>query len=287
MPQACVYVLASLISGVSAAALILASSPSYTEARSLQGATYNVKWEQSTHSGRRASPSQVAYRMLLFAFLSFVAAEYVHDPSASKLCGGLLLMGSPTASSFSYQEHGVAWCMKSAQGTRLIPDGTISGARLFIVERNALGVGNLANINVPADGVASASGKGDGAHGLVFTRAYGQLEQIYDWTSFVSQERFCFRACKPSAAASTACPRIHDISGCLEDVPGNYDTGVFEDCIGDAIEVPSASYQEVLEAPSYYSALPPASCMAGGTIGNAQFARARRAIASMSDTARR
>lgn len=52
----------------------------------------------------------------------------------------------------------------------------------FGVERSALGVGNLTNINVPADGVASASGEGDRVHGLVFTRAYGQLEQIYDWT---------------------------------------------------------------------------------------------------------
>lgn len=49
------------------------------------------------------------------------------------------------------------------------------------VKRNALGVGDLTNINVPADGVASASGEGDRVHGLVFTRAYGQLEQIYDW----------------------------------------------------------------------------------------------------------
>jgi hypothetical protein len=51
-----------------------------------------------------------------------------------------------------------------------------------IVERNALGVGKLTNINVPVEGVASASGQGHRVHGLVFTSAYGQLEQISDWT---------------------------------------------------------------------------------------------------------
>ena len=52
----------------------------------------------------------------------------------------------------------------------------------YIIERNALGVGNMTNINVPTDGVTSASGEGDRVHGLVFTSAYGQLEQVYDWT---------------------------------------------------------------------------------------------------------
>lgn len=51
-----------------------------------------------------------------------------------------------------------------------------------IVEGDALGVGKLTNINVPADGVASASGQGHRVHNGVFTSVYGQLEQIHDWT---------------------------------------------------------------------------------------------------------
>lgn len=115
MPRARVYVLASLISGVSAA-LILASGSSYTETRFPQSTAYNVKQGQSTYDGCRASPCQIAYRMLLLSF-TFVVAEYVHDPSASKLCGGLLLMGSLTASSFSYQEHG-GQCALSPMGVK-------------------------------------------------------------------------------------------------------------------------------------------------------------------------
>ena len=104
MPRAGVCVLASLISGVSTA-LILASGPSYTEPRSLQGAVHNVKRGQSTDDGCRASPCQIVYRMHLLALPCFAAAEYVYDPSASKLCGRLLLMGTLTTSSFSHQEH--------------------------------------------------------------------------------------------------------------------------------------------------------------------------------------
>jgi len=130
MPRAGVYVLAGLISSVSAA-LILASAPSHTEPRSLRGTVHNVKQGQSTFDEYRASPSQIVYRMHSLPFLS---SEYVPDHSASELCGGLLFMGTLTAGAFSYQEHGgqyallpkgnqanhavtsqhtlVAWCMQ-------------------------------------------------------------------------------------------------------------------------------------------------------------------------------
>lgn len=54
------------------------------------------------------------------------------------------------------------------------------------VEQSTLGVGNLTNINALADDLASASGVGDRGPGLVFTSAYGQLEQIHDWTVKIS-----------------------------------------------------------------------------------------------------
>ncbi|KAG8216839.1 hypothetical protein J3R82DRAFT_7099 [Butyriboletus roseoflavus] len=253
-----------------------------------QAGTVNVRWV----SGEPVSDC-LLYALAYFPLL--LAAEYVHDPFASKLSGGLLFMGSLTASSFSYQERGAhlsrvvheecPWNSPhsgrndigdtSCNNTRIRSDDreVVATMSELIVKRNALGVGDLTNINVPADGVASASGEGDHMHGLVFTRAYGQLEQIYDWTSFVSQERFCFRACKPSAAASTTCTRIYDIFGCWENIPGNYDSGVF-----DALEVPATLYQEVLAAP----ARPISGYTTCGTIGDAQVDRARRAIASTS-----
>ena len=47
----------------------------------------------------------------------------------------------------------VAWCTKSGRGTRLIPDGTLSGVH-FVRTSNYLqvtGVGNFTNINVAQD----------------------------------------------------------------------------------------------------------------------------------------
>ncbi|KAF8438130.1 hypothetical protein L210DRAFT_2307366 [Boletus edulis BED1] len=262
MPHAGTYVLACLISGVSAA-LILASGPSYTESRSPQGTPYNVNGGRSTYDGCRAGPCQIAY-------LNSVEDFCLWAPS------------HPVLSATSSTEHTlVAWCTESAQGSLVIPDGTILGAHLVITTEyvQITGVGKLTNINVPPDGVVSASGQSYSDHRIVVTSVFGQLEQISEWTSFVSQERFCFRACRPSAAASAACPQIHDIFGCSESVSGNYDTGVFEDCIVDGAEVPSALYQEILAAPSHRSAHPFSHCTSRGTIGNAQIAHARRAIA--------
>ncbi|KAI9567430.1 hypothetical protein HD554DRAFT_2173200 [Boletus coccyginus] len=265
MPRAGVYVLASLISGVSAA-LISASAPSYIKPR--QGTVHNVKQGQSTFDECRASPSQIVYLN-----------------SAEDFC---LWAPSQPALSATRNTEVIAWCMQSAHGTHLIPNGTISAARLVITPAyvQVTGVGNMTNINVPTDGVASASGEGDRVHGLVFTSAYGQLEQVYDWTSFVSQERFCFRACKPSAVASTSCSEIHDVFGCLENLSENYDTGMSEDCIGDAMEVPSTLYQDVLVAPLHHSALLPSSCTTRGNIDNTQATHARRAIAPILVTSR-
>ncbi|KAF8137461.1 hypothetical protein EV363DRAFT_1293695 [Boletus edulis] len=194
MPHAGTYVLACLISGVSAA-LILASGPSYTESRSPQGTPYNVNGGRSTYDGCRAGPCQIAY-------LNSVEDFCLWAPS------------HPVLSATSSTEHTlVAWCTESAQGSLVIPDGTILGAHLVITPEyvQITGVGKLTNINVPPDGVVSASGQGYSDHRIVVTSVFGQLEQISEWT-------------------------IHDIFGCSESVSGHYDTGVFEDCIVDGAE---------------------------------------------------
>ncbi|KAN0084244.1 hypothetical protein V8E55_007748 [Tylopilus felleus] len=280
MPHAGVYVLASLISGVSTA-FILASAPSYTEPRSLQGAAYDVKRGPSTYDGCRAGPCQVAYLNSVEDFCLWAPSNPATEVSTHYVAEG------EANHAITSQHTTVAWCMNSVHGPHLIPDGTITGAHLLITPEyvQITGVGKLTNINVPADGVASASGQGHRVHNGIFTSVYGQLEQIHDWTwsyqiqqSFVSPERFCFRACKPSAAASGACPQIHDILECSENIPGDYDAGVFKECIDGATEMPSTFHQEVLGAPSHHPAHPFSSCTTRVTDGNAKVARARRAI---------
>ncbi|THU98211.1 hypothetical protein K435DRAFT_661366 [Dendrothele bispora CBS 962.96] len=139
----------------------------------------------------------------------------------------------------------VAWCLKSGYGTRLIPDGTIRGAH-FVKTPDFIqvtGVGDLTKINVPARDAGGeldphgADGNGNPVGGLVFSNAYGELEQMFEWTNFVSDTEFCFRACKPgSDMAPTWCQHIYDEMGCEWNMPANYDAGIFEQCAGDSGE---------------------------------------------------
>ena len=73
--------------------------------------------------------------------------------------------------------------------------------------------------------------------GLVFSSAFGQHEQLHEWTNFVSDTEFCIRGCKDGPNAPTLCQHIYDLLGCMWNMPGNYSAGVFEDCLGDTGEV--------------------------------------------------
>ncbi|KAJ8586795.1 hypothetical protein M405DRAFT_822789 [Rhizopogon salebrosus TDB-379] len=177
----------------------------------------------------------------------------------------------------------VAWCMKSGYGTRLIPDGTISGAHLVVTPDyvQVTGVGNLTNINIPVgDGGGEldphgADGNGNPIGSLVFSSAFGALEQIHEWTNFVSADIFCFRACKPSANAPTMCQHIYDVMGCEWNMPANYAEGVFEQCLGDSAEPmgvygTSTFYQGEPSTPAAHPIPASSSCTTYSTISNGQ-----------------
>lgn len=73
--------------------------------------------------------------------------------------------------------------------------------------------------------------------GLVFSSAFGQLQQLHEWTNFVSDTEFCIRGCKDGSKAPALCQHIYDTLGCFWNMPGNYNAGVFEKCKGDTGEV--------------------------------------------------
>jgi hypothetical protein len=75
--------------------------------------------------------------------------------------------------------------------------------------------------------------------GLVFSNAFGgKLQQIHEWTNFMSATEFCFRACNPAGNRPAAmCQHIYDIMGCAWNMPARYDAGVFESCQGESGEV--------------------------------------------------
>ncbi|THH00130.1 hypothetical protein EW026_g2355 [Hermanssonia centrifuga] len=102
------------------------------------------------------------------------------------------------------------------------------------------GVGDLTKMNIPAgdDGGEldphGADGNGNPIGGLLFSSAFGDLEQIHEWTNFMSASLFCIRACKPGPQAPQWCGHVWDVMGCEWNMPANYDDGVFERCQGDS-----------------------------------------------------
>ncbi|KAF9225864.1 hypothetical protein BS17DRAFT_699963 [Gyrodon lividus] len=270
MAQTSLFALASLISGASST---FAGSATFTATCTPLDVPYHAGQRQSGYSqcGTGYNQTSECYN----AFLNTVQDFCLWGPP---LAGLNWAIGNT-------EQIEVPWCMKSGHGTRLIPDGTITGAHLVVTPDyvQITGVGNLTNINIPAGdaggklGPHGANGQGNQVSGLVFSSAFGQLEQIHEWTSFVSYNQFCFRACKPSATTSTMCQYIDGVVGCEWNMPGNYDVGVFENCLGDSAEPigvhgTSTFYQGASATPEPHPISIPSSssCTTHSTISNEQ-----------------
>lgn len=175
----------------------------------------------------------------------------------------------------------VAWCVKNIYGTRVIPDGTIAGAH-FVQTPDYVqitGVGDLTKLNIPAADEGGeldphgADGNGNPVGGLVFSSAFGQLQQLHEWTNFMSATEFCFRGCKDGPNAPALCQHIYDTMGCAWNMPGNYDNGTFERCQGDSGEPmgvygTSTFFQGDPATPDAHPAPSSSSCSSLTSIGN-------------------
>ncbi|KAI0337212.1 hypothetical protein BDW22DRAFT_1433510 [Trametopsis cervina] len=136
----------------------------------------------------------------------------------------------------------VSWCTKSGYGTRLIPEGAITGAHFVQTPDyvQVTGVGDLTLLNIPKGDSGGeldphgADGNGNPVGSLVFSSVFGETQQIHEWTNFLSWDQFCFRACKPQDSAPEWCQHKYDLMGCHWNMPGNYDAGVFEKCKADS-----------------------------------------------------
>ncbi|KAG9011438.1 hypothetical protein FRB90_007279 [Tulasnella sp. 427] len=142
------------------------------------------------------------------------------------------------------ERYEVAWCMKDGYGTRLIPDSTIVGAHWVETPDyvQITGNGDFTKLGIPKGDAGGeldphgADGNGNPIGGLVFGNSFGQMQQYHEWTSFMSQNEFCFRACKPGPKAAHLCNHIYDVMGCQWNMPGDYSNGVFDSCMGDSSE---------------------------------------------------
>ncbi|KAF9021810.1 hypothetical protein BDZ89DRAFT_1071110, partial [Hymenopellis radicata] len=176
----------------------------------------------------------------------------------------------------------VAWCMKSGYGTRLIPDGAIQGVHFVKTPDfvQVTGVGDLTKLNIPAGDAGGeldphgADGNGNPIGGLVFSTAFGQLEQVHEWTNFMSASEFCFRACDPAGSnAPGFCQHIYDEMGCAWNMPARYDAGTFESCEGDSGEPmgvygTSTFHQGDAATPDAHPAPASSQCAGVGSISN-------------------
>ncbi|PFH48480.1 carbohydrate-binding module family 13 protein [Amanita thiersii Skay4041] len=157
--------------------------------------------------------------------------------SAEDFC----LWAPPTPGNIGDTErYEVAWCTKSGRGTRVIPDGTLKGVHFVKTPDyvQVTGVGDFTKMNIPAGDAGGeldnrgADGRGNPIGGLLFGNTFSPALQYHEWTSFISEKEFCFRACiGPNAAR--LCNHIYDVMGCYWNMPANYDEGVYENCDGD------------------------------------------------------
>ncbi|QRV77601.1 ricin-type beta-trefoil lectin domain protein [Ceratobasidium sp. AG-Ba] len=166
----------------------------------------------------------------------------------------------------------VAWCTKSGRGTRVMPKGTLKGVH-FVKTKDYVqvtGVGDFTKINVPKgdDGGEldphGADGNGNPIGGLVYGNTFSKNLQYHEWTNFMSDSEFCFRACTGPNAAQN-CQHIYDVMGCAWNMPANYNAGTFESCDADndlpmGVYGTSTWYQGVKPTPAAHPAAKSSNC---------------------------
>ncbi|KAF8636151.1 hypothetical protein AX17_003754 [Amanita inopinata Kibby_2008] len=183
----------------------------------------------------------------------------------------------------------VAWCTKSGRGSRTIPDGTLKGVHFVKTPDyvQVTGVGDFTKMNIPAGDAGGeldnrgADGKGNPVGGLVYGNSFGPAQQYHEWTSFISDTEFCFRACV-GPQATVLCNHIYDVMGCYWNMPANYDAGVFENCDGNddqpmGVYGTSTWHQGVSPTPPPHNPAPSSNCQALPTVSVGP-ANMRRAI---------
>jgi hypothetical protein len=129
--------------------------------------------------------------------------------------------GPPTVNPVGNAEREmVAYCSKSGHGSRVMPQGTLTGVHFVKTPKyvQITGQGDFTKINIPADDAGGeldnhgADGNGNPIGGLVYGNPIGPGQQFHEWTNFMSAHEFCIRACVGSDAA-TNCQHIYDTMG--------------------------------------------------------------------------
>jgi len=185
---------------------------------------------------------------------------------------------NPDSAIGDVERETIAFCTKSGRGARVIPDGALSGVHFVSTPDyvQVTGVGDFTKINIRKGDEGGeldnrgADGNGNPVGGLVYGNTFGSGIQYHEWTSFISDSEFCFRACI-GPKATVNCNHIYDLMGCSWNMPANYDAGTFENCEGDSdqpmgVYGTSTWYQGVSPTPAPHPAAPSSNCQALPTV---------------------
>lgn len=152
----------------------------------------------------------------------------------------------------------VAYCIQPKWGTRVIPDGTITGIQFIRTPHyvEIVGFFDQTKLNVAASdpgGEEDDHGQDDRGNpigALVYSNAFQStnpnttFQQITEWSFFIGSNVFCAKACDPAySGGARLCDHVYDEVGCDYNDPANYAAinGTFQSCLGDD-QLPPGDY---------------------------------------------
>ncbi|KAJ6622108.1 hypothetical protein B0H10DRAFT_2015296 [Mycena sp. CBHHK59/15] len=142
----------------------------------------------------------------------------------------------------------VAWCSKKGHGTRIIPDGAVTGMQLVNTPSyiQIAGTINQAMLDIGGEfggelDSGGQDGEGNPMGGLVYSNAFksnngnnASYQQAQHWSFFIGANQFCGKVCDQTGSNPQGlCQNIYDRLGCDYNAPNTATEGVFEVCDGD------------------------------------------------------
>jgi hypothetical protein len=162
------------------------------------------------------------------------------------------LWGSPDPAGLigNVEAKVVAYCTKPYHGTRVIPQGSISGLQWMKTPGYIQVTGFIKNPGIgldPSDegGELDPHGadlQGNPLGGVVYSNGTADsngstLTQVFNWNTFVGGGQFCFKACYNSITSPDYCMNTYDLVGCTYNMPSAAKDGEFTSCEGDVQDV--------------------------------------------------
>jgi hypothetical protein len=142
----------------------------------------------------------------------------------------------------------IAWCTKPGHGSRLIPQGALTGLQFLKTPDYIQVVGFIdqTQINMALGDFGGemdphgADLRGNPMGGVMFSTSFGNgIQQVIEWTNFMGSNTFCLKACDPAGKnAANFCQHIYDRIGCAYNAPNAAQDKIFESCQADNADFP-------------------------------------------------